>query len=1415
MDLSEALDDLLEDRESRKQDMLARISKGQLPKVTPTDVETALDISEPYALWLVIRKSKDDLDLSSNKSMLTQLLKDFDIKKKGAGFTASKDIMTYRSLEDLKSVVVSSALPTKTKERELAIQGAKVVASEPPWEVIELTTIEACAKVLRGKVWCVKDPESSRYYLKSGPLYLVNYNNKMKYLYSRKDGFSNLHNRVVKIKDKDLYTIMKRVAPKDLEKWGSFSVLSKEDQIRLILGGAKYTINPSDGTVDVDDDVDLHNKGLTKIPFKFGKVTGDFYCYNNSLTSLQGAPTSVGGHFYCARNSLTSLQGAPSSVGGNFDCYDNSLTSLQGAPSSVGGGFYCHSNPKLPKSEIDMYRKSGAVKGKIHESELQRRSCMDLQEGVQRIAKLCEAKVQDLLKPLLPYLDRTSIGWLAHFSRKSIVRSEESEQVKRDLIHQLDNLYRENNPTKMKDFITNLQKDGPSGVSIEYYPKQDSPADKLRDLVRQPDFLEWDINKLYRLAKSRISKATGGDLRTRGALKRFIDIVYKSGSLKRMQDFIVNIVLRGYQLGVIDVEKEMGVKGDEFGSEYSGPHHASVSDIEKAMGWGEEGDDEEGEEDYLKKAIAAREKEPDPEELAPGAKPVKRKKYYLPGEEEGPEEPKKGKKKHKVTAKIGKGGGYEYYSMGGESKMKEDRPAGVGVSGMKEDANKIYKADDDIDSILGDFNMLDDMRGALKFLIKDKGWDFDKAMAKVREIWGLPPKTEVVNTIVASVKDVIDKLVEAPNKESFDALMPENESERGWVLDDQEGEDKKYCVTWNQGTGGTVVSRTFNSEAEAREHIAKLKKLGVDAYMDEDAEAYTMRHGTSPKESGEEWGESKIDEVISHEGSKWVLYNHDRTKKLGTYPTKEQAVKRLRAVEYFKHQESLDRLSLPELIERVKSLKLDEDKNSDSVALQKLVGEMENLSIDEIYKRASEVIFAKESSFSEKFKDEFKRHMATYLDTQNKFQVMRYIGNIVLAGGGDRAVKVMAKGTGPEKPKKRGIPARYPGSVADAVESLSEAFVSEAVPDMPWLKKVDKYDTPAKPIKEPEPIAHPTSLDRVSPNVKRYIKLLDYTRLYPLGFNPFKSAEDLEEFLIGKGQDMNVTDIEAFIKAVKEMNGGRLSPDDIAKAIHGFRDWLDDPLIDSRDRVSETTYGRSLSEPVVCPNCGQTDLVKLYPSGNLVKYMCKNCKKTFLSSDQRPMSGPVRKTIASSVQDKIANLVDAIPDMPWLKKVHGGKYDDLEIGESKVAENKSEESTIKYCRVCGKSPSQYAAGAYEDYCKSCLARLKEKGIDLKYVDSYPEGGSKMRDIRKILGVGEDTESVVRTINLLVEDPVGQMYRVSKFVKTGGKSVREKIIKRDITNFEDAAKLVATFPHTGDEGYDPDIEYAIEEQHLNG
>ena len=87
---------------------------------------------------------------------------------------------------------------------------------------------------------------------------------------------------------------------------------------------AKCTKN-EDGTYSCDGDVDLSNLKLTKLPVKFRKVSGGFYCYHNRLTSLEGVPQKVGGNFSCDYNRLTSLKGASQKVGGSFYCGYNQV----------------------------------------------------------------------------------------------------------------------------------------------------------------------------------------------------------------------------------------------------------------------------------------------------------------------------------------------------------------------------------------------------------------------------------------------------------------------------------------------------------------------------------------------------------------------------------------------------------------------------------------------------------------------------------------------------------------------------------------------------------------------------------------------------------------------------------------------------------------------------------------------------------------------------------------------------------------------------------------------------------------------------------------------------------------------------------------------------------------------------------
>jgi hypothetical protein len=109
------------------------------------------------------------------------------------------------------------------------------------------------------------------------------------------------------------------------------------------LDSSKVTIN-SDGSIDYSEDVDLSEKNLKEIPFKFNIVDGDFYCFYNQLTSLEGSPKKVGGGFWCQRNQLTTLEGAPKEVGGDFVCHNNKLMILEGSPKKVGGSFSCSYN---------------------------------------------------------------------------------------------------------------------------------------------------------------------------------------------------------------------------------------------------------------------------------------------------------------------------------------------------------------------------------------------------------------------------------------------------------------------------------------------------------------------------------------------------------------------------------------------------------------------------------------------------------------------------------------------------------------------------------------------------------------------------------------------------------------------------------------------------------------------------------------------------------------------------------------------------------------------------------------------------------------------------------------------------------------------------------------------------------------
>lgn len=105
-----------------------------------------------------------------------------------------------------------------------------------------------------------------------------------------------------------------------------------------------YTIN-NDGSIDVNGNVYLYSIGLTKIPLKFNKVSGNFSCLDNNLISLEGCPKEVGGYFDCFGNQLINLEGSPEEVN-DFDCSNNPLTTMKGITKIIKGHLTCR-NCKL------------------------------------------------------------------------------------------------------------------------------------------------------------------------------------------------------------------------------------------------------------------------------------------------------------------------------------------------------------------------------------------------------------------------------------------------------------------------------------------------------------------------------------------------------------------------------------------------------------------------------------------------------------------------------------------------------------------------------------------------------------------------------------------------------------------------------------------------------------------------------------------------------------------------------------------------------------------------------------------------------------------------------------------------------------------------------------------------------------
>lgn len=297
-------------------------------------IRDGADKAEVKSLLDLHKKLKDMRRLKNNEINI-------DVLAKGKSFDEFKSLMSHYSEKD-----------TATKTDKFNKLKNKIVAENDEWVVYKIDTAEE-AYLFHGLAkWCIISGSKSdaekyfdHYAFKEGSNF---------YFFVRKNPIGDKWDYIALQlqKDKKIYWDKNDIPHGTLLKSLNIPKLNVK-YVPLIKPIPKSWKLNSDGTYDVNDDVDLGNfKQFVdpngKLTIKFNKVTGNFICSTVDdtleLSSLEGCPKKVGGDFICGFTDLTSLEGCPKEVGGNFDCRFNNLTSLEGCPEKVGGGFDCHGN---------------------------------------------------------------------------------------------------------------------------------------------------------------------------------------------------------------------------------------------------------------------------------------------------------------------------------------------------------------------------------------------------------------------------------------------------------------------------------------------------------------------------------------------------------------------------------------------------------------------------------------------------------------------------------------------------------------------------------------------------------------------------------------------------------------------------------------------------------------------------------------------------------------------------------------------------------------------------------------------------------------------------------------------------------------------------------------------------------------
>lgn len=95
-----------------------------------------------------------------------------------------------------------------------------------------------------------------------------------------------------------------------------------------------------DLTIHVNSNVILDNLDITELPYKFGRVRGEFSVFDTPLTSLKNSPTLVEKDFNCSNTQITSLEHLTAHVKGSIYCTTPTLKTITSREFKYEGCFF-------------------------------------------------------------------------------------------------------------------------------------------------------------------------------------------------------------------------------------------------------------------------------------------------------------------------------------------------------------------------------------------------------------------------------------------------------------------------------------------------------------------------------------------------------------------------------------------------------------------------------------------------------------------------------------------------------------------------------------------------------------------------------------------------------------------------------------------------------------------------------------------------------------------------------------------------------------------------------------------------------------------------------------------------------------------------------------------------------------------